>query len=137
MKPCSPDTKMEMFARSQLGALIDTFSEALSAAAETPDEEAVHKLRVSIRRLQQGLRTFQQYVSRKQARQVRARLKSIMDPAGEVRNFDIARGLIKKVDPEFNARQDAARAAFRENLQSVVRPDLAVAWRAVLGVDGI
>lgn len=53
------------------------------------DAEAIHDLRVAIRRFTQCLRTFAQFLNRKHARKMRHRLRKLMDACGAVRNVDI------------------------------------------------
>src|SRR4051812_10445360 len=96
MKPCDPSVTFRAFSVATVGDLLGDAAEAMLKAAESPDAEAVHKLRVSIRRFQQGLRLFSQFLARRGTRQIRRELKSIMGPAGELRNFDIAIGLVRR-----------------------------------------
>jgi CHAD domain-containing protein len=59
----------------------------MTRATRCARPEAVHDLRVSIRRFSECLRAFQQFFP---ARRIRKRLKRIMDAAAEVRDRDIA-----------------------------------------------
>jgi len=59
-------------------------------ARHTPDEEAVHDLRVSIRRLWAALRYFREFTGDAYGARMKQTLKPVMKLAGEVRNRDIA-----------------------------------------------
>ena len=63
-------------------------------AAKHPDEEAIHDLRVSIRRLSRCLRLFSPLYPGSSWKKVRNRLKVLMEAAGEVRDRDIAAKLL-------------------------------------------
>ena len=52
---------MELLAISKVEELIDTAVFALHDALRLHEADAVHRMRVSIRRLQQALRLFEQY----------------------------------------------------------------------------
>ncbi len=56
--------------------------------------DAIHDLRVSIRRLSQALRAFEPVIGKRQARQTRRHLRRWMDEAAEIRNRDIALELL-------------------------------------------
>src|SRR4051812_43605990 len=84
------ESTMRAFGQRKTLELLEGAAKAIGKASEDPNEEAVHKMRVSIRRFQQSLRLFQQFLPSKGIRQVRGELKRIMEPAGELRNCDIA-----------------------------------------------
>jgi CHAD domain-containing protein len=63
----------------------------LRRAAKHPhDAEAIHKLRVAIRRFTQALRVFQDSFEHARVRKMRKRLRRLMDLCGTARNCDIA-----------------------------------------------
>lgn len=138
MTPCSPDVSMEAFARLQTAGLVRVAATAIERAAESPDAEAVHKMRVSIRRLQQALRLFRDFLKGKGVRRIRRELKAIMEPAGELRNYDIALGLLRKSRqdaPEIRARHLASRQMLLQVLASTGGADLENRWMAELGME--
>lgn len=55
-----------------------------------PKPDAVHDLRVAIRRAEQALVTFKHYLPRKAAKRIRKQLKTVLSSAGAVRDLDIA-----------------------------------------------
>jgi CHAD domain-containing protein len=128
---------MELFAIRKFEELIDTAVFALHDAQRLHETEAVHRLRVSIRRLQQALRIFRQYLKSSGVKRVRAELKKVMTVAGDLRNHDIALDLIKKSGkdyPEIHAARTASKKALRATLRQMTKKDLGVKWRAALGL---
>jgi CHAD domain-containing protein len=85
---------IEEHARAQARLLLRRFAAQVAGAAHTPDADAVHDLRVSIRRLGQCLRVFGQFFPADGRKRVRRRLRKLMDRAAEVRNRDIALQLL-------------------------------------------
>jgi CHAD domain-containing protein len=128
---------MRDFATTQTVAALRTAVEACRVAAQSPGAEPVHKMRVSIRRLQQALRLFAQYYRKRGLKRVRKELKAIMEPAGELRNYDIAIPLVRRLDssvPSFAERRLAAKQKLVDTLVHVVQPDLFERWRDSLGI---
>ena len=85
---------MREYAVERITGLIETFEKELAKASKHGDEDAVHDLRVSIRRLRATLRTFQQYFPEPRVKRVRRRLRRLMEFAGEVRDRDIVLNLL-------------------------------------------
>jgi CHAD domain-containing protein len=77
-------------ARQQAGILLLGFREQAARAARQPDADAVHDVRVSIRRLTQCLRVFGEFFPKGRTRRTRRELKKLLGLAAEVRNRDIA-----------------------------------------------
>ena len=97
----------------------------------TPD--AVHDLRVAIRRLNQCLRLFRDFFPPGEARSIRRQLRKLMDLAGDVRNYDIAVELVKKsktpVIPELATERRRARRKLVNALNAWSRRDSSQKWR--------
>ena len=89
---------IQTYAIDQGTKLLRRLAHRLNQAASSPDPDAVHDLRVAIRRFQQFLRVFCQFLPDRTARKIRRRLRKIMKSAGEVRNRDIAAMLLKETD---------------------------------------
>ncbi len=86
MKPLS----MSKYAHHETRVCLDRFKADLRRAAKNPDDpDAIHDLRVSIRRLTQCFRIF-----RAPVKKMRRRLHKIMQRCGAVRNCDIALELL-------------------------------------------
>lgn len=85
------------FAREELQARMDRVLAELNRAIQKPDDEAVHDLRVSIRRFSQALRAFAAVLPGKGARKIRQRLKVVLDAAAVVRDLDVGLELLADV----------------------------------------
>jgi CHAD domain-containing protein len=116
----STSNDMRDYALAKTATLFDTFAKNLGKAAKSADEEAVHKMRVSIRRLQQAIRLFSQYLDAKGADSLKAELRSIMKLAGEVRNRDIATRLVSEAGGEVRGFE-RERVELNERLLAVLR----------------
>ena len=109
---------------------------------KSADIEAVHDLRVSIRRLVSCLKAFPEFFSSAGKRKVRRRLREIMALAGEVRDRDIAIELGRQAGlPEGSEllaklageRTEAARR-LRLLLKHSVKRSMTDKWRDRLGL---
>jgi CHAD domain-containing protein len=70
---------------------LKTLAGAVQRAGKHPhDAEAIHKLRVAIRRFTQALRVFRDSIDPAHRRKIRRRLRKLMDPCGAARNCDVA-----------------------------------------------
>lgn len=143
MKPAcrfDPNIGMREFGVSKTTALLRDTVAAIQAAAKSPRPEPVHKMRVSIRRLQQAIRIFRQFFREKGVRSVRAELRRLMEPAGELRNCDIASGLVRKAAGDASVlreRRRSARSALLKRLSEVAQPGTEERWLRELGIgDG-
>jgi CHAD domain-containing protein len=83
------------FALKQTRTALARLSARLRRAARHPkDPEAIHDLRVSIRRFTQCLVTFEGLFDPAAVKDVRKQLRKLMKRCGEVRNADIAQALL-------------------------------------------
>jgi CHAD domain-containing protein len=89
-----PETRK--FAYDQAYRRLRRLAFQVNQTVRSRDAEAVHDLRVAIRRFSQVLRVFKPCFRGKEVRKIRRELKQIMDLAGEVRNYDIALRLTSK-----------------------------------------
>jgi CHAD domain-containing protein len=102
--------------------------------------EAVHDLRVAIRRFSQTLRVFKPCFRGKEMRKVRRELKRIMDLAGEVRNCDVSLKLLSKSQKSATAtlrsklegRRRECERAFAGILRHWIDRKSAARWRAAV-----
>ena len=105
-----------------------------------PDPDAVHDLRVAIRRFLQSLRVFHDFFPRREVKRVRRRLREMLDSAAEVRNRDIALDLCRQAGatagaalPVRLARERAGTAQlFVEVVKRLMERDVAAHWRSRL-----
>jgi len=84
------------FASDQADRRLGRLAFQINQTVKSRDAEAVHDLRVALRRFSQVLRVFKPCFRGKEARKIRRELKQMMDLAGEVRNCDIALKLMAK-----------------------------------------
>lgn len=85
------------FAREELQSRMDRVLAEIGRAIQQPDDEAVHDLRVSIRRFSQALRAFASVLPGKGSRKIRARLRVVLDAAAVVRDLDVGLELLRDV----------------------------------------
>jgi CHAD domain-containing protein len=133
----SASNEMRDYALAKTAELFDSFAKHLGSAVKSADEESVHKLRVSIRRLQQALRVFAQYFDAKGIASLRVELRRIMKMAGGVRNRDIAMRLIAEAGGEVRGFE-GERAELNERLlalmQRHVEAEAPANWRKRLSL---
>jgi CHAD domain-containing protein len=136
---------IEEHARTQTGLLLRRLALQVNRAAKSCDEEAVHDLRVSIRRLNRCLRVFSQFYPEGSWKKIRRRLKTLMEAAGPVRDMDIAMEFLAEMgvgkrSPLVHRLAESQRAARRE-LEHEVRTwkerGFAKKWRDTLGLNGV
>ena len=110
--------QIDKFASTQALRLLGKLAFQVRHAAKHPNEEAIHDLRVSIRRLSECLREFHKFFPRRKTKGILNRLGKVMDLAAEMRNRDIAIELIGK---EANLAESAILANFRREREQAKR----------------
>lgn len=89
---------MNEFVHKQTLAGLERFEQEVQKTAKDPkDSDAIHDLRVSMRRLSQYLETFAKYLDSDVAEKFGKKMKRLMKRCGEVRNCDITLELLKLV----------------------------------------
>jgi triphosphatase len=73
------------------GVIIELYQSIIAQeqGAISGDIEAIHDMRVAIRRLRVALSNFASTLSREDRRRLQSRLKQLAEPLGEVRDFDV------------------------------------------------
>ncbi len=89
-------TETRKFAYEQAHRRLGRLAFQINQTVRSRDAEAVHDLRVAIRRFVQVLRVFKRWFGGKEVRKIRRGLKKMMDLAGAVRNWDVALKLTSK-----------------------------------------
>jgi CHAD domain-containing protein len=116
---------MREYVRVQTRILLRSLASQVNRTARTGDADAIHDLRVAIRRLSRCLRVFAQFYPGRSWKQMRRRLADLMDACGSVRDRDIAIGLLEKAGvPAASTlvrRLDAERRAADEELRRELR----------------
>jgi CHAD domain-containing protein len=134
--------QMDKFASGQASRLLGKLAFQVRHAAKHPDEEAIHDLRVSIRRLSQCLREFRQFFPRRETKKILKQLGKVMDLAAEMRNRDVAIELIGKdgrsSESVFLANLRHERERAKQKLSRALvqwrRRDFSRKWRPWLAV---
>src|SRR5258706_12910542 len=87
---------MHDYVRLQTAILLRRLAFLVSRTAKSADHEAVHDLRVAIRRLNRCLRAFSQFYPGQSWKKVRRRLSHLMDGAGGRRDRAIAAQMLQQ-----------------------------------------
>ena len=123
------------YARAQILALLDNAVFEIHNASRLKDSEAIHKMRVAIRRFQQAMRVFAQYLPGRGTKRIKRELREVLKAAGEVRNRDIAMKLLKNEEAlvrEVQKQRLAEKRKLVALLHDISRPDLSIKWRTRL-----
>ena len=87
---------MKRFASRQIAVLAVQLKQNLQAASRRQDEEAIHKMRVSIRRYVQSLVMFEDYLPPGRSKKVWKQLRPLLRRSSKVRDLDVAILFLKK-----------------------------------------
>lgn len=79
------------------GHLLEKLSAEMERSTRAPDADAVHDVRVSIRRFSQAVKVFHDFLPAREAKRIRRELRRIIDAAGAVRDRDIAAALVVRL----------------------------------------
>jgi CHAD domain-containing protein len=131
---------MREYVRAETGRLLERFGAELKRAARGADADAIHDLRVSIRRLSRCLRVFAGFYPGRSWKKIRAELHGLLQAAGAVRDRDIALALIGQagVSPRtaIHRKLATARTAASREMAAEIgrwsRRDPAAKWRRKL-----
>lgn len=132
------------FARIEVESRFEKFLTELDRSTREHDDEAVHDLRVSIRRFSQALRIFSPLLPAKGVKKIRARLSIVMEASSIVRDLDVGIEALKDLgigeddDIIVGMREERRRAELRFVGQVCLlrADDLESDWRARLGWSG-
>lgn len=139
MKPAA-STETRQFAGEQTSRLLRHLAFQMNQAVKSCTPDAVHDVRVAIRRFTQAIAVFRPCFPGKDLRKIRRRLKDVMKAAGEVRDCDVALKLLAKsrmpdssvVQSKVrNRRREAARVLVVE-LKRWTDRQMSIKWRAAL-----
>ncbi len=131
---------INQYATQQGASRLDRAMYQISRNRKAKDADAVHDLRVSIRRLGACLTVFRQFFPKKASKRVRNRLKEAMILAGEVRDRDIAIDLAREAglrsDGELVQVLSRQRSAYSKDLGRLLKrwgkSGVSEKWRARL-----
>lgn len=130
------------YARDQSADLLRRMAFQANRARSSGKPDAIHDLRVSIRRLTECLRVFGQFLPPGRAKKARQKLKEVMDLSSRVRNHDVALELLRRValPPRSSllvtlaAERTRAQRALAAELKRWARRGFQKKWRSRLGV---
>ncbi len=128
------------FAVEQSSRLLAQLFVQIARTAKSSSAEAVHKLRVSIRRFTQSVAVCKPCFPKKDARKGRRVLKKIMTAAGEVRNCDIALKFLSRwreaddehLHSELETRRKESAQDLSTQLKEWTDRQMLAKWRATL-----
>jgi CHAD domain-containing protein len=128
------------YALDHARALLRRLAYQANRTLQNGDAECVHDLRVAVRRFGHCLLVFAQFFPRQRARKISRRLRKLMGLAAEVRNRDVALGLLAHAGvPAGSAlarRMAGERARAGRELLALIeswqRRDFSRRWRARL-----
>jgi len=125
------------FAVTQTGRLLDGLAFHVNATVRRRGADAIHHLRVAIRRFAQAVAVFRPWFPQKESKKIRRRLKAILALAGAVRDCDIALEIVvahkeTSLAEELRARRKRAERALVAALKQWTARKSAARWRQAL-----
>ncbi len=131
---------MRNHVEQQTAALLRRLALQLGRLAATGDADAVHDVRVAIRRLDRCLRVFSDFYPGGSWKKVRAELHDLRQKAGLVRDGDIAQRLLaeagvsprSRIMARLAAERQAASRGLRLSARRWITGDRFRAWRGRL-----
>lgn len=138
-----PNESIVRFSAEQGGGFLRSLMLEAGRAVKSGGIEAVHDLRVAVRKFRQILKILKPWLPPEESQLLRGEMKDLMARAGEVRDLDIAVDLLRKLHVPKNRRILAEiherRGAAAHALQACIRDfrvrDTAAAWRRALKVQ--
>ena len=132
---------MRRLVKTQIAQRLKKLQAALGEACKHTHADAIHDLRVSIRRLSRALRVFRTRFDAGRVKRIRRRLRNLMERCAAVRNCDIALEVLQAAgcgSPDLAAGLDLERRHMRQNLDRKLetwrRRDRVRRWRGQLRI---
>jgi len=131
------------FAATQTGRLLERLASQVDATLrQRSSGDAIHHLRVAVRRFAQAVAVFKTCFPQKESRRIRRRLKAILALAGPVRDCDIALEILgahkeTSLAVELRARRQRAGRALMATLKQWVARKSAAKWRQALAAGDV
>jgi hypothetical protein len=135
---------LDRFARALLEEKLRLANKEWRRCARKPGADEVHDLRVSLRRFGENLWLFRRLFPKRERKQVRSELKTVMGLTGAVRDADVAIEGFEKAGVEaglacriaLNNARATAEAALAAALAVGLRTNVAGRWSATLHLAG-
>ena len=132
---------MRRLVKTQVAQRLKKLQGALREARKHTHADAIHDLRVSIRRLSRALRVFRAWFDAGQVKRIRRRLRKLMERCAAVRNCDVAKEVLEAAgrrSPDLAAGLEQERRHMRQNLEGKLetwrRSDRVRRWRGQLRI---
>ena len=127
----------------KLQASLDRFNSEAAKTANSAGADEVHDVRVSIRRLEQALELFGEWLPAKGVEKIGKRLTKILKMAGDVRDRDIAMELTEHLELEVHGSvryvlqtdRDTAADRFSAALLKIGARQVVARWSSRLGLE--
>lgn len=127
---------LQQFAEHRAHELLARVNREMANVAQHNDVDAIHDLRVSIRRFTQALRALQTLFPKTEVKRMRRKLRTVMDVAAEIRNRDIALQLLNEAQiteasplwQRLASERDAARGDLTLLARQWRRRNLGTRW---------
>jgi len=131
------------YAAEQVSARLGRLVFQIHNGARPLDADAVHDLRVAIRRFSQAVRVFAALFPKQETKQIRKQLRRLRDVAGQVRDRDIALEFLAGAgvgpDGPLRARiaeeRELAETSLAEELKRWSNSKFSSRWRSALRLD--
>ena len=125
--------------------LLESVSWRLVRASRRQKPEAIHDLRVAIRRLLNGLEAFKPLLPKAGRRRVRKRLRSINKLAGKVRDIDIAIDVMfsslkvqdRPIHGRLRGKRKEAKSELKDELRRWIGRGELEEWHGELGFSSV
>lgn len=133
----APPSASQPWPVQRASELLDRVAHEIHRAVKHADADAIHDVRVAIRRLRQCLDVFAPLLGSRASKKLSKKVRKILKAAGELRNLDIAIDLLKKArlartGPLVSAiRKDRVKFAkdFAQALAKFDNGDIVGKWR--------
>jgi CHAD domain-containing protein len=138
-----PNESIARFSAEQSSGFLRSLNLHAAHALKFPGIEAVHDLRVAVRRFRQVLKILKPWLPHEESRLLRRELKELMGRAGDVRDFDISLHLLRslqvpknrRVVSELHEARVTSANALHECLRDFHLRDTSAAWRRALKLE--
>ena len=138
-----PNESIARFSVEQGSGFLRSLNLQVARALKSSGIEAVHDLRVALRRFRQVLKMLKPWLPDQESRLLRRELKTLMGRAGDVRDLDIALHLLRAIQVPKNRRiigelhetRETLARALHECLRDFQLRDTGAAWRRALKLE--
>jgi len=133
------------FAIQAVDRLLTSLVFAIHNAARVKDPDAIHDLRVSVRRFTQSLIAFEEFFPHREVKRIRGRLRKLMRLSSQVRNRDIALEFLSSETDKrpardaLRTRMEIERLAHEQQFAALLERwrsrEFSARWRAALALQ--